>query len=177
MKDVAYLGGGCFWCTEEIFKRLNGVLSVTSGYSGGTSDKPTYEKVSRGDTKYAEVIEIEFDPKLISYKSLLDIFFSIHDPTTSNQQGSDKGTQYRSIVLYTSEFQRYTADKKIKSLDRSRVYTNPVVTELVKFERFFKAENYHQNFYASNQNAPYCKLVILPKIDKLHRLFPDQLKR
>lgn len=177
MIEVAYFGGGCFWCTEAIFTRLRGVVSVTPGYSGGETDKPSYQEVSRGDTKHAEVIKIDFDPKVITYESLLDVFFATHDPTTLNQQGADKGTQYRSIILYSNNSQKLTAEAKIQNLDKSKKFSSPIVTEVKKFDTFYKAESYHQDYYENNKSATYCKLVILPKIDKLNKLFRDELKR
>lgn len=174
--EKIYLGGGCFWCLEALFQRVKGVNKVTSGYSGGSSENPTYEEVSSGETGHAEVVEIEFDPGEISLDSILDIFFDIHDPTTLNRQGNDVGTQYRSIILLTTPNQLAIAMKKIAELNESGKYNSPLVTEIKKFEKFYVAEDYHQNFYLNNQNYPYCTVVIDPKLKKLMEDFSAVIK-
>ena len=163
--ELATYGGGCFWCVEAIFQRLDGVKSVVSGYAGGKKENPTYKEVCGGDTGHAEIIQIEYDPKKISYADLLDVFWQAHDPTTLNRQGADRGTQYRSIIFYHDERQKQTAEaSKQKAAAQFR---DPIVTEIVPLTRFYKAEGYHQNYYNDNSNAPYCQFVIRPKLDKL----------
>ena len=172
--ETTVFGGGCFWCTEATFLRLNGVVSVESGYAGGTAENPTYEQVSSGKTGHAEVIKIEFDPEMISFEDLLTVFFATHDPTTPNQQGNDIGTQYRSIILYTNEEQKQAAEKFIEELDADG---KKVVTEVKPLETFYKAEDYHQQYFDRNPNQPYCQIVINPKIQKLKEKFEDILKK
>ena len=163
--ELATYGGGCFWCVEAIFQRLDGVKSVVSGYAGGKKENPTYKEVCGGDTGHAEIIQIEYDPKKISYADLLDVFWQAHDPTTLNRQGADRGTQYRSIIFYHDERQKQTAEaSKQKAAAQFR---DPIVTEIVPLTRFYKAEGYHQNYYNDNSNAPYCQFIIRPKLDKL----------
>ncbi|HYC79760.1 MAG TPA: peptide-methionine (S)-S-oxide reductase MsrA [Candidatus Binatia bacterium] len=174
---IAVFGGGCFWCTEAVFKRLKGVHSVVSGYSGGGSmDKPTYEQVSSGSTGHAEVIKIEYDPEQIRFEDLLNVFFSSHDPTTLNKQGNDVGTQYRSVIYYSSPEQKVQAETFIKELEQEKVFEQPIVTELKQLGNFYPAEEYHQNFYDNNKNYPYCTFVIDPKITKLRQKFAYLLK-
>ncbi len=165
--QTIYLGGGCFWCLEAVFQRVNGVKSVVSGYSGGTVKNPTYEEVSSGTTNHAEVVKIDFDSALVSLEKILDIFFEIHDPTTLNQQGADIGTQYRSIILVTSPYQLEQCLKKISELSQAKKFSSQILTELVKFQMFYPAEKYHQNFYNNNLDYPYCRVVIDPKLKKL----------
>ncbi len=172
--ETATLGGGCFWCTEAIFQRLKGVSSVVSGYSGGDMDKPNYDQVSSGKTGHAEVIQINFDPKLISYSDILEVFFKTHDPTTMNQQGADIGTQYRSVIFYHDDKQKSQAEELIKKLATN--YSQPIVTQLKPFTNFYQAENYHQDYYNLNHDKPYCQLVIDPKIQKLYKEFKDKVK-
>lgn len=174
--SIATFGGGCFWCTEAVFKRLKGVSKVISGYSGGKRPKPSYQQVSTGATGHAESVQITFDPTVIPYDRLLDVFFTTHDPTTMNRQGEDSGTQYRSVIFYHDEFQKKTAEKKIKTLEESHEYKNPVVTQILPFEEFYTAEEYHQNYYDSNPLYPYCKVVIDPKIRKLLEKFGKDVK-
>ena len=169
--EIAILGGGCFWCTEALFKSLKGVMSVTSGYSGGTKEDAKYEKVSSGQTGHAEVIKIEFDPSLISFSDLLAVFFNTHDPTTLNRQGADTGTQYRSVIFYTSDMQKIDAEKLIKELEDAKAYDKPIVTKLEPFTDFFEGEEYHKNYYERNKTAPYCEIVIAPKLEKLQKRF------
>jgi peptide-methionine (S)-S-oxide reductase len=163
--EKATFGTGCFWCTEAVFKRMDGVKSVASGYSGGTVENPTFEQVCSGETGHAEVIQIVFDPKKITYEELLDMFWRSHDPTSFNRQGPDSGTQYRSVIFYHTEKQKKAADKSKK--ENQKDFSKPIATAIVPFEKFYKAENYHQDYYAKNQNAPYCRLVIYPKLTKL----------
>ncbi len=167
--EVATLGGGCFWCTEAIYQMLPGVKSVTSGYAGGTTENPTYKQVCSGTTGHAEVIQVQFDPQRISYGRILEAFWDAHDPTTLNQQGNDVGTQYRSIILYSSEAQRVAAEKS--KAEAQKRFSAPIVTEIVPLKKFYKAEGYHQDYYRSNPNQPYCRAVIRPKVEKFeHKL-------
>ncbi len=174
--ETATLAGGCFWCTEAIFKRLKGVESVDPGYSGGEKANPTYEEVCTGTTGHAEAIQIKFAPQTLPFKKLLEVFFALHDPTTMNKQGADSGTQYRSSIFYHSEDQKKTADDLVAKLTSSNEYKNPIVTEVVPFKHFYKAENYHINYFDSNRTQPYCQVVIDPKIQKLYKDFKGNLK-
>lgn len=170
--ETAIFAGGCFWCTEAIFKRIKGVSSVVSGYSGGDSkEKPNYEKVSQGGSGYAEAINITFDPEIIPYEKLVEIFFHLHDPTTLNRQGNDVGIQYRSIIFFHNREQEKIAQKVKKQIEKEHIYANRIVTEILPFENFYKAEDYHQDFYAKNPDYGYCRLIIDPKINKLLREF------
>jgi peptide-methionine (S)-S-oxide reductase len=175
MLEKATLAGGCFWCTEAIFKRLKGVISVMPGYAGGEKPNPSYEEVCSGTTGHAEAIQIEFDPSAISYDKILEVFWHLHDPTTPNQQGNDIGTQYRSAIFYNSAKQKEIAEKIKKNIEESGVYKN-IVTEIVPFTNFYKAENYHQNYYDKNKSASYCQIVIDPKIQKLMTNFKKDVK-
>lgn len=172
--ETATFAGGCFWCTEAIFKRIKGVEKVTPGYSGGNVPNPTYEQVASGNTGHAEAIQIQFDPKIISFEKLLEIFFKLHDPTTLNRQGNDVGTQYRSSIFYHSPQQKETA-QKVRS-QMSKYYHDKVVTEIVPFKNFYEAENYHKNYYDTNKSQPYCQIVIDPKITKLYQEFKKEVK-
>ena len=174
--EQATFGGGCFWCTEAIFKRLKGVKEVVSGYSGGTMKNPSYSLVSSGDTGHAETIQVTYDPANISYSTLLDVFFATHNPTTLNQQGADVGTQYRSVIFFHSDEQQELALKAIAKLEKEKKYDNPIITQVRKFEQFYKAEDYHQNYYDKNKTYPYCSVVIDPKITKLLTQFSEQVK-
>ena len=165
--EIADLGGGCFWCMEAVFERLPGVISVTSGFAGGTTENPTYRDVCTETTGHAEVTEIEFDPAKISYAKLLEVFWQAHDPTTLNRQGADEGTSYRSIILYRDEKQRLLAEKS--RLAAQADFHNPIVTEIVPLKKFYPAEDYHQQYYDNNSSAGYCQVVIAPKLDKLER--------
>jgi len=167
--EKAVLGGGCFWCLEAIFNRLKGVHKVTSGYAGGHMTKPGYEQVSSGRTRHAEVIEVEFDPSVISYHNLLEVFFKAHDPTTPNRQGADIGSQYRSIILYADETQKATAEKVIADLTKSGALKHAIVTEVRLLEAFYPAEDYHQKYYERHTSAGYCQAVIAPKLAKLFK--------
>lgn len=174
--EQATFGMGCFWCSEAIFQRIKGVTKTESGYSGGSMKNPSYEDVSTGTTGYAESIKVTFDPKVISYKELLEIFWKTHDPTTLNRQGADEGTQYRSVIFYHNEQQKAEATKYKALLNQNKVYENPIVTQIAPFKSFYKAEGYQQNYYNLNGNKPYCRLVIKPKVDKLEKIFKDKLK-
>ena len=176
MDEVAILGGGCFWCLEAVFDRLDGVKSVESGYMGGKRDNPTYEQVCSGATGHVEVVRVTFDPKQLSYRDLLDVFFNTHDPTTLNRQGNDVGTQYRSVVFYTSEEQRRTAEQVIAELNTSRQWPNPVVTTVEPATKFFMAEGYHQEYFLNNPNQPYCQFVVAPKVKKFQQKFAKKVK-
>jgi len=174
--ETAVFGGGCFWCTEAIFTRLRGVESVESGYAGGQTNNPTYEQVSNGDTGHAESIKIEFDPSVIKFEDLLNVFFATHDPTTLNRQGNDVGTQYRSAVFYTSPAQRDATQKFIELLEKDGTYDDPIVTEVKPLDKFWPAESYHQRYFETNRNKPYCQFVINPKVAKLRQKFTPLLK-
>lgn len=175
--EVVVLGGGCFWCLEAMFQRLAGVLSVTSGYSGGTEKNPTYQRVCAGFTGHAEVVRIEFDPTIISFEKLLEIFWDIHDPTLKNRQGNDIGSQYRSILLYTTEQQKMIAEDKKKKLDEEHIYKNPVVTEIKSLDVFYPAEDYHQMYYSENSLQPYCSVIIGPKVKYFTEKYKEWLKK
>ncbi len=175
-KETATFGGGCFWCTEAIFKSLKGVETVESGYSGGKVKNPTYKEVCTGETGHAEVIQITFDPAVISFRELLEVFWETHDPTTLNRQGADVGTQYRSVVFYHTPQQKEIAEKYKAELNRENVFNKPVVTEITAFDKFYKAENYHQDYYANNSTQGYCQIVIVPKLEKFRKIFKDKLK-
>ena len=167
---------GCFWCSEAVFERLKGVKKVVSGYSGGQVKNPTYEQVSTGQTGHAESVQITFDPAHISYAKLLEVFFKTHDPTTLNRQGDDVGTQYRSVIFYHDDEQRKLAEDCKRKLDAARAFHGPIVTQIVAFQEFFPAEDYHQEYYRLHGRQPYCQLVIRPKIAKLEKLFSGELK-
>lgn len=175
--ETAILANGCFWCTEAIFQLLEGVESVTSGYTGGKIKNPTYREIGTGTTGHAEAIEIKFNPSIISYQELLEVFFSTHDPTTLNRQGYDSGTQYRSAIFYSSESQKITAEKFIKVLSEAEVFKEPIVTEVTKLSIFYKAENYHQDYYLNNKSQGYCVAVINPKLEKFIKNYGDKLKK
>lgn len=174
--ETATFGSGCFWCTEAIFQQLKGVQSATSGYSGGSTKNPTYKEICTGTTGHAEVIEIKFDPTVISFKELLEVFWETHDPTTLNRQGADVGTQYRSVIFYHSDKQKQEAEFYKNKLDEAKIYSNPIVTEISPAETFYKAETYHQDYYEQNTNAPYCQAVITPKIEKFKKVFQEKIK-
>lgn len=175
--DTATFGGGCFWCVEAVYQQLNGVLSVASGYAGGQRANPTYEQVCSGATGHAEVVQIVYDTTKISFDELLQVFWTVHDPTTLNRQGADVGTQYRSVVFYHNDHQKETTQTYIEKLNAEHAFNNPVVTEVSPFTAFYKAEDYHQNYYNENQNQPYCSLVIQPKVEKFKKVFGDKLKK
>ena len=165
--EQATFGAGCFWCVEAIFERLEGVVDVRSGYTGGKIENPTYDDVCSGKTGHVEVVQVDYNPQIIGFKQLLDIFWKSHDPTTLNRQGGDTGTQYRSAVFYHSDKQRVIAEKSKKKADRSNLYEHPIVTEITRLAIFYPAEEYHQDYYRQNSNAPYCQVVIQPKLKKL----------
>ena len=175
-KEVVTLGGGCFWCIEAVFEELNGVEHLESGYSGGRVDDPTYEQVCAGTTGHAEVVQVTFDPKVISLKEVLEVFFTVHDPTTLNRQGADVGTQYRSMIFYRSEEQKVIAEQVIREIQKEKLWKAPIVTELVPFKAFYKAEDYHQEYYKKNPGQAYCRIVIAPKIKKFREHYKDKLK-
>ncbi len=172
----AYLAGGCFWCLEAVFQRVKGVEKVTSGYAGGTGANPSYEDVSSGESGHAETVELEFDSDVVTYKELLDIFFTIHDPTTINRQGNDVGPQYRSAISFISEEQKKEAQEFIENLAKSGEYENPIVTEVIMLATFLPAGRFDQDFYNTNQQLPYCQLIISPKIKKFEEKFQQLLK-
>lgn len=174
--ETATLGGGCFWCTEAIFRRLKGVEKVESGYSGGFVDRPSYADVCTGETGHAEVVQITFNPEVISYRELLEVFWKTHDPTTLNRQGADVGTQYRSVIFWHSDEQQKLAEDFREELNRQNIFGKPVVTEITAFEQFFRAEEYHQNYFANNRTQGYCQFVIVPKMEKFRKLFASKLK-
>jgi peptide-methionine (S)-S-oxide reductase len=175
--ETATFANGCFWCTEAIFEELDGVISAVSGYSGGNTENPTYKQVCTGETGHAECLQIVYDPEKISFDELLEVFWETHDPTTLNQQGADIGTQYRSAIFYHTEEQKKKAEKYKAELDKSGAFDNPIVTEIVPFTVFYPAENYHQQYFESNENSnPYCRIVIRPKLDKFRKVFKDKLK-
>jgi len=174
--EIATLAGGCFWCTEAIFKRLKGVISVTPGYAGGNKENPTYEEVCSGQTGHAEAIQIELDPKLVGFDKILDIFWHTHDPTTLNMQGNDIGTQYRSAIFYHSDKQKGGALKSKEDFEKERVYKDPIVTQIIPFTNFYEAENYHKDYFDKNKEYPYCTYVINPKIQKLMEKYVKDVK-
>ncbi|MEJ2562488.1 MAG: peptide-methionine (S)-S-oxide reductase MsrA [Anaerolineales bacterium] len=175
--EVATFGGGCFWCLEAVFQNLEGVKQVISGYAGGDVVDPTYEQVCTGSTGHAEVVQITYDPLQVSYEFLLDVFFSIHDPTTLNRQGADVGTQYRSVIFYQNEQQEETARRKIQEIGKEGIWERPVVTQLKPLKHFYPAEDYHQNYYKKNPFAGYCRAVISPKVVKFRAKFAERLKQ
>lgn len=175
-REVATLGGGCFWCLEAVFEQLRGVERVESGYAGGNAANPTYQQVCGGGTGHAEVVQITFDTQVISFADLLDVFFDIHDPTTLNRQGADVGTQYRSAIFFHSPEQKRVAEEKIAALNASGVYRVPVVTQLVPFEAFYRAEDYHQGYFRTNPYQGYCQAVVGPKVAKFRVHFADKIR-
>ena len=175
--DTVTFGTGCFWCTEAIFQQVEGVISVESGYSGGKVKNPTYEQIGTGATGHAECLNIVYDPKKVTYDELLEMFWQSHDPTTLNRQGNDIGPQYRSVIFYRNQQQKEIAEKYKEALDKSGAYSRPIVTTLEPITKFYKAENYHQNYYNQNGNQPYCQFVIRPKVEKFQKVFKDKLKK
>lgn len=176
-KEVATLAGGCFWCLEAVYDQLRGVESVESGYTGGSVDNPTYQQVCSGTTGHAEAVQVTFDPQAINYKDLLDVFFTIHDPTTLNRQGADEGTQYRSAIFYNSPEQKAIAEKTIADLNAAKVWPAPIVTEVTNSQPFYIAEGYHQEYFTNNPNQPYCRVVVAPKVAKFRKHYLDRLKK
>ena len=175
--DTATFGTGCFWCTEALFQQLDGVISATSGYSGGHVENPTYKEVCEGTTGHAEVIQIVYDPKKITFDDLLEAFWQSHDPTSLNRQGNDVGPQYRSVIFYHNQEQKEKAEKYKAELDKAKAFDKPIVTEISPYSKFYVAENYHQEYYDNNGKQPYCYFVIRPKLDKFKKVFKDKLKK
>ncbi len=175
-REVATLGGGCFWCLEAVYLELKGIEKVESGYAGGAVANPSYEDVCSGTTGHAEVVQLTFDPSVISFKDILEVFFTIHDPTTLDRQGYDVGTQYRSIIFYHTPEQRATAEQTIAELDRQGIWPNPIVTRLEPFTAFYPAEGYHQRYFERNPFQPYCQVVVAPKVAKARKTFLSRLK-
>lgn len=176
-REVAILGGGCFWCLEAVYEQLIGVEKVESGYSGGTVDNPSYQQVCTGNTGHAEVVQITFDPQVVSFEELLEVFFTIHDPTTLNRQGADVGTQYRSVIFYHNEGQNATAERVIEKITAAGVWEDPIVTEVTPLTAFYRAEDYHQEYYRRNPGQGYCRVVIAPKVAKFRKQYLEKLKR
>ena len=174
--EVITVGGGCFWCTEAVFEQLKGVAKVESGYSGGTVPNPTYEQVCGGDTGHAEVSQITFDPKVVSLKTILEVFFTVHDPTTLDRQGNDVGTQYRSVIFYRNDEQKAVAKQVIKEIAAAKIWDGQIVTQLSPFKEFYKAEDYHQEYFKLHGRQPYCQMVIAPKVAKFRQHFSSLLK-
>lgn len=175
--ETATLGAGCFWCVEAVFDDLKGVTDVVSGYSGGHTENPTYREVCSETTGHAEVVNVEFNPQEISYADILRVFFAVHDPTTLNRQGNDVGTSYRSAIFYHSDEQRQTAEEIIKEVSDAGIYDNPIVTEVTEFDKFYPAEDYHQEYFANNPTQPYCAAVVAPKVAKFRKQFINRLKK
>jgi peptide-methionine (S)-S-oxide reductase len=175
--ETAVLGGGCFWCLEAVYNELRGIATVISGYAGGSVSNPSYEQVCSGRTGHAEVVQLTFDPSEITYRDILEVFFTIHDPTTLNRQGNDVGTQYRSIILYASPEQEQTAREVIDEITRSGIWPRPIVTQVEPLERFYPAEAYHQNYFEQNPYQPYCQIIIVPKVAKAREKFLARLKQ
>jgi peptide-methionine (S)-S-oxide reductase len=175
--QTATLAGGCFWCLEAVYDEIKGVHSVESGYAGGHVDNPTYREVCNGDTGHAEVVQVHFDPSVVSYRDLLNVFFAIHDPTTLNRQGADIGTQYRSAIYYHDDEQKETAEELIKELNAKDIWGRSIVTEVTRFDKFYVAEDYHQEYFARNPYQPYCQAVVAPKVSKFRKHFLDMLKK
>jgi len=175
--QIATLAGGCFWCLEAVFDELNGVVSVESGYSGGHVDNPSYKAVCTGTTGHAEVVQVTFDPSVLTYRDLLTVFFTIHDPTTLNRQGADVGTQYRSAIFYHDDEQKRVAEDVIREIDAQKLWPNPIVTEVAKLAKFYMAEDYHQEYFSNNPNQPYCMAVVAPKVVKFRKHFVARLKK
>jgi peptide-methionine (S)-S-oxide reductase len=176
MTEIATLGGGCFWCLEAVYEELRGVEKVESGYSGGGVPDPTYRQVCTGTTGHAEVVQVAFDPEVVSFREILEVFFTIHDPTTLNRQGADVGTQYRSAIFYHDEEQKRVAEEVISELEAEGVWDDPIVTEVTPVDTFYKAEEYHQGYYRNNEYQPYCQVVISPKVAKFRSKYLSRLK-
>jgi len=175
--ETATLAAGCFWCVEAVFDDLQGVSDVVSGYSGGHTENPTYREVCSETTGHAEVVNVEFDPSVISYADILRVFFAVHDPTTLNRQGNDVGTSYRSAIFYHTDEQKQTAEEIIKEVNEAGIYDNPIVTEVKAFDKFYPAEDYHQEYFANNPTQPYCAAVVAPKVAKFRKQFVSRLKK
>ncbi|WP_298222882.1 peptide-methionine (S)-S-oxide reductase MsrA [Flavobacterium sp.] len=175
--ETITLGGGCYWCVEAVYEQLNGVQSVVSGFAGGKNENPTYREVCSGNTGHAEVVQITYDKTVTNLDEIFRVFFTVHDPTTLNRQGADVGTQYRSVIFYKDEAQKEAAQNIIAALKKAKVYNHPIVTTLEPFTKFYKAEDYHQNYYQQNKDQPYCQMVIQPKLEKFEKVFKDRLKK
>ena len=175
--ETITIGGGCYWCVEAVYEQLNGVQSVVSGFAGGKTANPSYEEVSSGKTGYAEVVQITYDKSITNLNEIFRVFFTVHDPTTLNRQGADVGTQYRSVIFFKDETQKVAAQNIIAALKKAKVYDSPIVTTLEPFTHFYRAEDYHQNYYQNNKNQPYCQMVIQPKLAKFEKVFKDKLKK
>ena len=175
--DTITLGGGCYWCVEAVYENLNGVKSVVSGFSGGKTTNPTYKEVCTGETGHAECVQITYDKTVTNLDEIFKVFFTVHDPTTLNRQGADEGTQYRSVIFYKNEEQKKAVQTIINALKKEKVYSSPIVTTLEPYTKFYKAEEYHQNYYENNKNKPYCRMVIQPKLEKFEKIFKDRLKK
>lgn len=175
--ETAILGGGCFWCLEAVYEGLQGVVSVESGYCGGHTQNPTYEDICGGDTGHAEVVRVTFDPAVINYAGILDVFFAIHDPTTLNAQGNDVGTQYRSVIFFGTPEQKNAAESAVRQLAKAKTYAAPIVTEILPAPQFFPAEQYHRSYFRNNQRQPYCQYVVSPKVAKFRKQFAGRLKK
>lgn len=175
--ETITLGGGCYWCVEAVYENLDGVKSVVSGFSGGKVANPTYEEVCTGETGHAEVVQITYDKSVTDINEIFKVFFTVHDPTTLNRQGADVGTQYRSVIFYKNDEQRKAAQSIIAELNKAKVYNSPILTKVEPFTKFYKAEDYHQNYYANNKSQPYCKMVIQPKLEKFEKVFKNKLKK
>ncbi len=176
MKEKATFGSGCFWCSEAVFQRLNGVTAVKSGYSGGSVENPSYEAVCTGTTGHAEVVQMEYDPEIISYEELLEVFWNTHDPTTLNRQGNDVGTQYRSVIFFHDDNQKQLAESFKQKLGDEKIWSDPIVTEIAPLEKFYPAENYHEDYFNRNGGQPYCSFVVAPKVKKFKEVFSSKLK-
>ncbi|HRX32032.1 MAG TPA: peptide-methionine (S)-S-oxide reductase MsrA [Tenuifilaceae bacterium] len=175
--EIAILGAGCFWCVEAIYSQVKGVVKVESGYSGGYVTNPTYKEVCTGNTGHAEVVQVTFDPDIISFAEILEIYFKTHNPTMLNRQGADVGTQYRSVIFYGSEKQKVVAEEIIERLSKAKIWNDPIVTAVEPYKNFYKAEDYHQDYYVNNKNQPYCRMVITPKLEKFKTIFKEYLKK
>jgi len=177
ISEVATLAGGCFWCIEAVFQEINGVESVVSGYTGGTTVNPTYQEVCTNSTGHAEAVQVRFDPSKISYREILEIFFSVHDPTTLNRQGGDVGTQYRSAIFYQSEEQKAVAEQLIGEFGKAHLWKKPIVTQILPMDKFYPAEDYHRDYFSQHPEQAYCQMVILPKVDRFRKQWAKRLKR
>jgi peptide-methionine (S)-S-oxide reductase len=175
-QQTAVFGGGCFWCIETVFKRVAGVSASESGYMGGRIENPTYRQVCSGDTGHVEVVRVTFDPSVVSYRDLLEVFFTVHDPTTLNRQGNDVGEQYRSVIFYNTDEQKREAEAKIRELEAEKTWRNPIVTSIEPAAEFYMAEDYHQGYYDNNRQQPYCQFVISPKVEKFEKTFGQRMK-
>jgi len=175
--DTATLGGGCFWCLEAVYSELNGILKVESGYAGGQVKNPTYEEVCSDETGHAEVVQVTYDPAIISYREILQVFFSIHDPTTLDRQGHDVGSQYRSVIFYHDDHQKHVVQEVMQEIEKAKIWNGKLVTQLVPYVEFFKAEEYHQNYFKNNPYQPYCQVVVAPKVAKFRKQYFDKLSK